>query len=36
MAHPEQEGFLHGDTRVLFADDVGVLIDRLVTDIVRV
>jgi hypothetical protein len=36
MAHMEQEGFLHGDTRVLFADDVGVLIDRLVTDIVRV
>jgi hypothetical protein len=32
----EQEGFLHGDTRVLSDDNVAALVDRLTAAIVRV
>jgi uncharacterized protein (TIGR00730 family) len=36
MAHMEREGFLHGDTRVIAAADVDVLVDSLLANIVRV
>jgi uncharacterized protein (TIGR00730 family) len=36
MARMERDGFLHGSTRLLVADDPGVLIDRLVAQQVRV
>lgn len=36
MERMELEGFLHGDTRVMFDDDAGALIDGLVAAIVRV
>jgi len=36
MAHMEREGFLHGDTRVVAAADVDVLVNALLANIVRV
>ncbi len=36
MERMEVEGFLHGDTRVMFDNDAGALIDGLVAAIVRI